>query len=136
MKNEFLEYSSTYWKIKYPADWPVEKHDDTISFVADNGVGALQISAYLKDGKVTDDDLKELIEDEIPPDSKPVTFELEDFRGLAAEFRFAGHFWRMWLLTKEKLLLYITYNCEFTDREVERELADKMINSLKWQNQE
>lgn len=131
MKSEFSQYQSTFWKIDYPADWVVEKHPECVSFYAEDGFGALQFSAYLKDEKVTKADLDELINDEIPRETQINDIELETFTGIAAEFEYENHFWRTWILRKNKLLLYVTYNCEFEDRQIEREIVNQIVNSLK-----
>jgi hypothetical protein len=136
MTGRFLRYRSTFWTVNYPIDWTVKEHKGGVSFFAEKGVGAFQITACLKDEKVTTDNLDESIKAEVPQNSELNTFELADFNGFAAEVKYVDHFWRMWFLMKDKLLLSVTYNCEFTDREVERGQVDEMVNSLKWQNQE
>lgn len=131
MKSKFSKYQSTFWKINYPTEWVVEKHPECVSFYAEDGFGALQFSAHLKDEKVTKADLDELINDEIPKETQINDIELEEFTGIAAEFQYENHFWRTWILRKNKLLLYVTYNCEFEDRQIEREIVNQIVNSLK-----
>ncbi len=131
MKSKFSQYQSTFWKINYPTEWVVEKHPECVSFYAEDGFGALQLSAYLKDEKVTKADLDELINDEIPQETQINDIELEAFTGIAAEFQYENHFWRTWILRKNKLLLYVTYNCEFEDRQLERAIVNQIVNSLK-----
>ena len=67
---DFRRYESDYWNINYPSDWEAELFKGGVSFLDDeNGVGALQISGYIKNENITLKDINELIEDEVPANS-------------------------------------------------------------------
>ena len=133
MNKDFSEYESTFWTIKYPSEWIVDAHPGGISFYGKDSVGALQISSYSKDREVATEDLYELIREELPRNVSLNNVVAGDFTGLATEFEYKNHFWRYWILSKRKVLLYVRYNCEFEDSEVERESMEQIINSLKLQ---
>jgi hypothetical protein len=127
----FRTYQTNYWRINYPASWDVEQFENGISFFDDKeGVGSLQISGYLKDEKVTSKDIDELFEDETPGNSELKKRKIGIFEGYSTEYNYEDQFWRMWFLTKDKLLLCITYNCELEDREIEKEIINQIISTL------
>ncbi len=124
-------YQSKNWKIEYPVNWNIEHFKNGVTFFDDEDeVGALQISGYLKDKKVTLKDIDELLEDETPENTELNYEKIGTFEGYSTEYNYEDHFWRIWFLTKDKLLLYITYNCELEYCEIERETVDQIINSL------
>lgn len=131
MKSEFSQYQSTYWAVNYPFDWIVEKHSECTSFYAQDGVGALQVSAYLKDKEVTQKDLMEFIRGEVPKDENLRKAELSGYVGLETDYKYVDHYWRMWFLMRKNIMLYVTYNCEFDDRNTERDTINQMVESLK-----
>jgi hypothetical protein len=133
MSEDFSEYKSAFWTVKYPPEWIAEIHPGGVSFYGEHGVGALQIRADSKDREVTTEDLYELIEAELPRDVSLNNVEAGDFKGLATEFEYKNHFWRHWILSKRTVLLDISYNCEPEVCEVERELIEQIVNSLKLQ---
>ncbi|HLM00215.1 MAG TPA: hypothetical protein VK400_04105 [Pyrinomonadaceae bacterium] len=132
MSEDFSEYKSTFWTIKYPAEWIVDVHQGGVSFYEKYGVGALQISSHSKDREVTTDDLYELIEGELPRNVSLNNVEAGDFTGLATEFKYKNHFWREWILSKRNVLLHVRYNCESEVSDVETEPIKQIINSLKF----
>jgi hypothetical protein len=136
MRNKFSQYQSRLWTIEYPQDWIVEEHSECFSFYAENGVGALQISNYSKDETVTVEDLKEFTENEVPEDDEIKNVTVGNCSGLGAEFQYKDHFWRMWFLAKGKNFFYITYNCEFEDHDVEKEVVNQIIDTFKCIDQE
>lgn len=91
----------------------------------------MQISSYSKNTEITIEDLYELISDEIPQSTILNAVKVGDFTGLTTEFEYKKHFWRHWILSKRNVLLYVTYNCEFEESDVERESIQQIINSLK-----
>src|SRR5262245_17593423 len=62
------------WSVELPEGWQVEEEDRVVSMTRRNGVGALQVTAYFRDEPITDDHLRELVEDRLRAgvDSQPV----------------------------------------------------------------
>jgi len=131
MKNGFLEYKSTNWTVKLPNDWIVEEHKECLSFYGEHGIGALQISAYSKDEIVTLEDLKEFAQDEVPKEENIESVIVGSYFGLQVEYEYKKTFWRMWFLARDKVFLYVTYNCDFEERKTERDKVSQIIDSLK-----
>ena len=62
--NEFID---GLWQLKLPNKWQGEHGEECATFYHSDGVGALQIATFQKDGPVDDEDLAALA------DSLPVT---------------------------------------------------------------
>jgi hypothetical protein len=125
------EYKSLWWSIEIPSDWSAEEEEDCVTFTADRGVGALQISAYRREGEsVTDMDLNDLAEDELIDDIIPENVSWGDFNGIAISYVEGERFWRKLWLRAASLLLYMTYNCNMKEQAAEVESLNLMLSSL------
>lgn len=131
MSDVYSEYKSTYWTINYPSHWIVRKHKEGFSFYSENGVGALQISAYSKDDEVTERDLIEFAKEEVPEGEDLSKAAIGKYSGIESDFKLADHYWRMWFLRKNQVMLFMTYNCEFEVKNEEREIIDQIVSTLK-----
>jgi len=126
------EYKSSWWAIELPSGWSAEREKDCVSLSAEHSVGALQISAYRRDGEpVTDEDLSGFAEDELIDGVNPQDVACGDFRGIASSYVKGERFWRKLWLRSSALLLYVTYNCAAEDHAVEVEAVNRMLSSLK-----
>ena len=126
------EYKSRWWSIELPSPWKAEKEENCIAFSAEHGIGALQISAYRRDGEfVTNEDLNDFAEAALIDGVIPQQVSCGDFRGIAICYVENNRFWRKLWLRSGSLLLYVTYNCAEEDQGIEVGLVDSMINSLK-----
>jgi len=124
------EYRSSLWAIELPPGWSAEEGEGCVTLSAGRGVGALQISAYRRDGEdVTDEDLNGLAGDELSGTS-PRNVSCGDFSGIDVSRAGAERFWREVWLRSGPVLLYVTYNCAAEDRDVELESVNRMLSSL------
>ena len=125
-------YSSQNWQIDLPESW-IGEFDDDIHLIYDpDGVGAIQISAYIKPGgKITEDELLErtgLDEKSYRHLSKN---DWGHFHGYQLVYREDEIFWRKWWLMKDNLFIFITYNCEIPDKDIEFKAINAIVNTLK-----
>ena len=112
--------------------WAAECDADCVSFWRENGVGALQISAYKhSSGTISDGELRNLLKDEIPESAVPQCITCGEFVGVEIDYVTEGIFWRKLWLTHGPLLVFITYNSDGEDNNVERQAVDEMLSSLK-----
>ena len=126
------EYKSSWWAVMLPSDWSAEEEEDCVTLSAERGVGAMQISAYRRDGEpVTNEDLNDLAGDELTDGPIPQNVSCGDFRGIAVSNFSDERFWRKFWLRSGSLLLYVTYNCAAEDRAAEVEAVNQMLSSLK-----
>jgi len=128
MKNIF---ESSWWSLQLPADWEWEEGEDCVSFFSDDSVGALQVSAYQKEGADVDDaDLLEFIPEEIPVASgTPVKIGV--FTGFLISYHEDETYWRQWWLKAGQIMVYLTYNTDPADQGTEDAVIDQIVSTLK-----
>ena len=124
--NNLSKYKSELWSIAYPSDWLLENNSENISIYTEYGVGTLQLSGYQKDQEVTEDDLMEFVREEVPDGENVREVRLDNFLGFESDYKYTDHYWRMWFLMKKKTVLYVTYNCEFEDKDLERDSINQI----------
>lgn len=135
-ENEKHYVSKAGWySLRYPSYWIVEEGQEcTTFFDPENGVGALQVSAYETPTKQNPKDvLMEYLSDHsIPFDEKKLICREADGRSIAS-YNYAAEPWfkRVWFISEDNHLLMITHNRkgkyqETEDREVER-IVDSVI---------
>ena len=126
------QFVSSWWSIQLEPGWFAEREPECASFWRKDGVGALQISAYKHDnGSLPGDDLAEFMENEVPENVTRQKTQLGEFLGYEVDYILEGTFWRKVWITKDSLLMFITYTSDAEDRRVESVAVDKMLASLK-----
>jgi hypothetical protein len=126
------EYQSDWWSVEVPDRWLVQLDDKCVSFLAETGVGALQISAYRKDfGEVTAEDLRELSSDHLQDNTNAVSIIVGEFQGRTASWVSGELYWRRWWLRSGHLLVYVTYNRSIDDEHQEDSVVERIVGSLK-----
>jgi hypothetical protein len=105
------EYKSAWWSIYLVPNWLVDEDAACVSFTKDDGVGALQISAYKHDSGVAPlDELHGFIAGECPEGVPTQPVACGAFQGLGVDYVAEGRFWlKRWLLPG--LATFVTYNC-------------------------
>ena len=128
-------YQSKSWSIDLLKDWIIEEDEDVISIYKEDGVGALQISAYTKEGGITDEELKAISQDNVSEKEQLTHIQCGDFFGYYVEDQENGTFWRKWFLYRNGLVIFATYNSDLQYSVKEKIEVDRMINSLKLKEQ-
>ncbi len=128
-----MKYKSASWSINILDDWGLEESEDCVSiFSEENGVGVLQISSAKKeDGEVSEDDLIDITKRNSEDIKKAEKVVLGDFQGFAWEHHNNNEYWRKLTLYTGKIVLFITYNCDSKDKDIENAEVDKMLHSLR-----
>lgn len=127
-----MRYTHDTWSIDLPNNWVVEETDVCMAFYNPDGVGAIQISTYLKeDGNVTNDDLLEFSEAK-----NPVEADLPYLKGIQKTFEDGGDIFINWWLRSGSQLYYVTYICEKGDEAIEAEEREYIVYSLRPHNVE
>jgi len=128
-------YESIWWSLEVASGWLANEDTDCITFCREEGVGALQISAYKHDSvRVPPDDVRDFIKDEGFDASTLQHVSFGEFAGLGVEYVADGKFWLKRWLYSGPLLLYVTYNSSATDRALELDDVSQMITTLKPRN--
>ena len=126
------EFISNWWSIELEPGWLSEAENECWSFWLEDGMGALQISAYKYDTEpIPATDLTELMENQIPEGIAHEKTQAGEFSGVEVNYVEQGNFWYKLWVTKGSLLLFITYNCDAKDKTIERDAVEKMLAGLK-----
>jgi hypothetical protein len=120
------------WSLDVPLSWSWEDGSPAISFLRDDGVGALLVSAHGKsEGEVTFFDLMSTASERVPEHVQLEACEVGDFSGLTVTIaRPEGHS-REWWLRAGPTLLYVTQICSHEDAGVEDAEVDAVLATLR-----
>ncbi len=118
------------WRISLLRGWIGEDEEACSLIYHPEGVGALQISSYTKDGTVTEVDLKDLAQDHLDAGARLAPAKAGDFKGFTLKFGSNGKTWQVWYVANGPNALMITYNCQEEDNEIEIGSVKDMISTL------
>ena len=125
------EFRTSWWAIDLAPNWFAEQEDYCTSVTKQDGVGALQISAYKHDsGIVPEDDFRDFLAGEFPEHLTPQPVTCGAFSGVGVDYVANGKFWLKRWVHERGLLLYITYNCAAAERALESAETAQMLSSL------
>ena len=125
-----MRYTHDAWSIDLPNNWVVEETDECMAFYNPEGVGAIQISTYLKeDGNVSNKDLLEFSEADNPDEA-----DLPYLKGIKKTVEDGGDIFINWWLRSGPQLYYVTYICEKGDEAIESEEREYVVYSLRPHN--
>jgi hypothetical protein len=107
-------FESAWWRTELPSGWVGELGEDCASLYHPEGVGALQVSAFRKDGgNVSDADLHEFAKDQYGANLDWLPVEEGSLSGIHRAWDDGDSSWCAWFLRGGALLLFVTYNCAF-----------------------
>ncbi len=122
-------FGGASWSLRLALAWQGQHDEECATITDDAGIGALQISAVLKQNEaVSDDDLREFAEG-LPDPVRAVSFGA--FAGFEHAFTENGFSWRRWFLRSESILLFATYNCYLIDAGTGDLDVEMMLQSLR-----
>jgi hypothetical protein len=125
------KYKSAWWSVELPDAWEGASDEDCVTFTSERGVGALQISAYRRNGEnVTSEDLLEFAEDDLAEVETPQNVSYNEFVGFEISCFSDENFWRKLWLRSSSLLLFVTYTCAAEERAVETKDVNQILESL------
>jgi hypothetical protein len=119
------------WSVDVLPGWAARHDPECLSIERSDGVGSLQISGAVKEaGLVTDADLLGMI-DEADAAASRHACSVGEFSGLSWSYQEDDTYWRRWLLRKDSLVLFVTYNCASRERTIEDADIDHMLGTLR-----
>lgn len=124
------EYRTDLWTVNPPEHWEAYQEDDYTVIHDPDGVGALHISSFTKDGDVTRDDLEAFAAEYADEDITVSDVEYSNFSGINFDYTEDNNYWQIWFLKSENLMLFITYNSAALDKGFEDEEIGIILNSL------
>jgi hypothetical protein len=126
------EYRSSWWSIDLLPGWSADAQTECVAFVRDNGVGALQLSAYKNNsGDLPANDLDDFPTGEFPDDARLEPVTCGALSGVGVDYVAEGNFWLKRWLHNGPLLVFATYNCDAADRALELPDVNRMLATLK-----
>ena len=121
-------FDSAWWPVELPTGWHAHADTECATFRQSPSVGAFQISSARKDTPVTDADLEEFANEQIPEGTQLVGVAYGDFWGFSACYQKHDLMWREWWLRSGRLMIYATYNvAKNSVQEAVKEQADLEI---------
>ena len=125
---------ANWYSLRYPGSWTAEEGEDCTTFSdPENGVGALQISAYeTPTGQDPKDLLLEYLSDyDISFDGKKLIFQRDNALSTASYSYSEGPwFKRVWFVSEGNHLLMITYTCKVEHQGKEDREVEKIVHSV------
>jgi len=126
-------YQTDLWKLTVSAPWQLRQVDQCIEITQPEGMGAIHISAARKQkGLVSDDDLRNSAAKELPEGEELSEAFFGEFTGFSTSYTdwHTDTFWKKWWLGNRDVMLYLTYNCNRGDEELELPYAEKLLTHL------
>ena len=130
---ETLSFPSFHIEIQDGWERSIENRpvDDLLSMISlrrPNGVGVLKIGFYDALAVVSEDALRNLTNLE---SSIPLTWQSwGDYSGYQYDYSERGSFYRLWWLTNEGTIIFITYQCDPESKDIETEEIDNIVRSI------
>ncbi len=116
--------------IIFPDDWTVEMEGNIVSvYNPVNGVGALQFSIY-QSFDSSDINLKEFLAEYLRDKFRNLNISEFDKYVTAESIDLENKWWKFWLFTKTKALIFASYNCSKDFILEEQFKAEKIVESL------
>ena len=124
-------FGTQAWDLAVPDGWEASHGEDCAALVGPSELGALQISAALKESEVLDDDLRDFASEHLNAGATPLECSAGDFTGFEVRFSDGESFWRQWFLRHGRKMLFVTYNCSVAGQGVEDGAVDEILASLR-----
>lgn len=123
-------YKTQYWLLNVPALWDAEADNETDVIYDNAGVGELVISTLYQDEGISDEQLEAMASEHIDSDAMIDDVVVGDFSGIAVSFEQDAEYWCEWYLRSENVLLFISYNCDAKNAEVDEDVVESILESL------
>jgi hypothetical protein len=120
------------WSVAFPEDWDHDIEDDILAIATPSGQSLLQIGSMSKDeGRVTDDDLWEFMDDAGVESGEIERVKLGDFEGLAAAAEEDAVLLRYWVMRAGEVLLLATFRCPTERADADIGVVEGVLRSLR-----
>ena len=132
-----------WYELLFPDQWEVDDEESPVAFWQPDGAGALQITAEQLPHRKSKDRMDcffalgaflKSVGHEID-DSSTNRFSRDGFEGVSTEYLAEGGeeelFWRVWFMTNQDVLLFLTYASRKDEQNLEREAVDSIVDSIR-----
>ncbi len=127
-------FQSNWWQISVPAPWKAQEYEECVEITQTEGVGTLHISSARKQaGLVSDTELISQTRENSPEGAETERVKCGDFAGYAVEYVDwnDGFYWKKWFVACRKILLFVSYNCNRSDEDLESASVSVLLSSLR-----
>jgi len=124
------KYKTEYWSVNVPTLWGAEHADGSDILYDKAGVGELVFSTIFQTDGITDEQLEELASEHIDADAVFEDVNPGDFSGFAVSYLKGEEYWSEWFLRTDNCLLFISYNCDEGNEEVDEDVVESILESL------
>ena len=127
------KFQTEWWQCNIPEDWDSDYNEGCATFTSkEGGVGALQISEYRREDRdVTDGDLRNFAAEHIGAGANLTSISCGDFSGFHVFYRTEEKsFWCEYWLRLGQVMIYVTYNCAISDKDIEISVVKGILESL------
>lgn len=125
------QFEADDWTIALPEGWRAEREDDCHLLYHAEGVGTLEVRAFVADTPFDDEDLRELAAEDLDAGAAIGEVTHGDFTGFTFRYREDGVYWRQWRLRSGMLALALSYACALDDAESEDGDIDDLLDGLR-----
>lgn len=125
-----MRFGRETWSIQPPSGWAAWHEEECATMTAEPEVGALQISAALKESDVSHQDLLDFASDHIDAGARPVEVATGTFEGITFCYGDGESHWQSWYLRDGHQMLLVTYNCAAELRGAEDDVVIKALKTL------
>lgn len=124
---------SGWYSLMYPETWQVDTDSDCATFTKrDDGLGALQISAYKTPGEESAlDILLEHLDDGEIVATTIVDTSVDGQETATCSYETNGSLWKVWCLTKDGHFLFVTYNRDAASKGIEDSDISSILASIR-----
>lgn len=124
-------YETAVWTLTLPKKWQAESDDECTTIYHQDGVGALQIETFQKEGEVLPADLQQLAEPELAGGVEVSELRVGDFNGFTFSIQEDDEVWRYWFVAAGNCALVATYNSDIEGAEKEAGAVLEILRSLR-----
>ncbi|MBI2919483.1 MAG: hypothetical protein HYY18_00195 [Planctomycetes bacterium] len=118
------------WSLLVPDGWHARHDKECATLVADDEIGALQLSAAFKDSDVLAADLREFAAEHLDAGATAKPTQAGEFVGFELAFNRKDRYWRQWYLRNHRQMLFVTYTCGLEFRGVEDAAVQDILATL------
>lgn len=122
-------FASVWWSVELPPGWKGSPDSRCVTFRSNPPLGALQVSSARKDRAITDQDLKEFMNEATTSETE-IKINFGPFSGFSVQYTKEGLFWQEWWLRSGQVMVYATYNVVQNVKQSELEDVEKILRSL------
>ena len=127
------KYTTKYWSVNLPVLWDSEVDDGCDVLYDKEGIGELIFTSIYQEEGVEDEQLEELAAEHLDSEAVIEDVNFNEFSGFVVSYTKESEYWNEWYLKSENLLLFVSYNCDEKDEDIDEDVVESILASLQIQ---